>query len=323
MASLRKRGKSWQIDYYIGGKRQRENLGPISEHLAKVKLKQIENDSLFGFDHIKLSDYIPIYLKWFNENYPSTYRTKELNVNKFVKPIFANIRIDLITNRDIERFKQSCSDNKPATINRKLADLKGLISRAKVDGYRTPNIIIENVKDNTSKPPKLYSKAEIDKILDNDNETSHWWLFLANTGLRLAEFYWLETENIKHDSIYVLSGENRTKSGKWRYVPLTPIAKECLNDFDMSSQYLLPRPYKIESIKKRFRRICEKAEIDKSKWGVHCLRHTFCSYLMMSGANIAAVKEIMGHQDIRTTMGYAHLSPSHLQNEVKNFKLGE
>ncbi|HKD43059.1 MAG TPA: tyrosine-type recombinase/integrase, partial [Myxococcaceae bacterium] len=44
--------------------------------------------------------------------------------------------------------------------------------------------------------------------------------------------------------------------------------------------------------------------------GWHTLRHTFASHLVMSGVPLAAVQKLLGHASIKTTMRYAHLSPS-------------
>jgi len=37
----------------------------------------------------------------------------------------------------------------------------------------------------------------------------------------------------------------------------------------------------------------------------------------MSGASLMAVKEILGHESLKTTMRYAHLSPDYVAQEVK------
>jgi hypothetical protein len=49
----------------------------------------------------------------------------------------------------------------------------------------------------------------------------------------------------------------------------------------------------------------------------HTLRHTFASHLVMSGADLVTVKELMGHRDIEMTMRYTHLSPDHKVAAVK------
>ena len=37
----------------------------------------------------------------------------------------------------------------------------------------------------------------------------------------------------------------------------------------------------------------------------------------MNGASLMAVKEILGHESLKTTMRYAHLSPDYVAQEVK------
>jgi len=43
------------------------------------------------------------------------------------------------------------------------------------------------------------------------------------------------------------------------------------------------------------------------------LRHTFATHFIANGGNILALKEILGHSDIKMTMVYAQYSPEHLE----------
>jgi site-specific recombinase XerD len=49
----------------------------------------------------------------------------------------------------------------------------------------------------------------------------------------------------------------------------------------------------------------------------HDLRHTFASWMVMRGAGLKAVAEILGHSDIATTQRYAHLSESYKKEAVE------
>jgi site-specific recombinase XerD len=51
--------------------------------------------------------------------------------------------------------------------------------------------------------------------------------------------------------------------------------------------------------------------------GVHILRHTFCSHLAMRGAPARAIQELAGHQDLKTTQRYMHLSPAAIEGAIR------
>src|SRR5207244_13509809 len=70
----------------------------------------------------------------------------------------------------------------------------------------------------------------------------------------------------------------------------------------------------VHDVKNGFHAALELAGIEDFTW--HDLRHTFASWLMMRGASLRSVAELLGHQSLKMTMRYAHLSPVFLSAEL-------
>jgi integrase len=56
----------------------------------------------------------------------------------------------------------------------------------------------------------------------------------------------------------------------------------------------------------------------RNKVVFHTLRHTFASWLAISGTPIFTIKKSLGHKDIKMTMRYSHLLPSTKRKAVEN-----
>ena len=50
----------------------------------------------------------------------------------------------------------------------------------------------------------------------------------------------------------------------------------------------------------------QQAQIAK-RVNSHCLRHSFATHLLQAGYDIRTVEELLGHQDVATTMIYTHV----------------
>lgn len=327
MATIYQRGEYWYLNYSNSKGRHRQPLGKIGRKRAELQLKKKEIELSYGPTEqskleINFVDYVNMYLEVFAIKYPSSYETSQHTLLFDFEPLFKNYMLHEITINDVNGFiGLKISDLKAATINRKLSILRAMLNQAKADGFNVPGFKIKEIPDKESRPPKYFTVEELELIYKEDDLYPHWWKFLANTGLRMGEMRQLRIEDIHKDSIHVVSSAaQRTKSGKWRYIPINKSARESLDRFDMSGEYLLPSQHNDSPIT-RFRRICERAGIKKEKWGVHCLRHTFASHLVMSNVPLRTVQILLGHASIQTTERYAHLSPDYLKDSLGNLNL--
>ena len=327
MASIYKRGEYWHLQWRDSKGRHRVSLGKISKKGAEASLKRKEYEIAYApVTHEKAQihfiDYVNIYLEQFALKYPSSYETSQHTLLFDYEPMFKHLMLHEITINDVNAFiGLKVGHIKTATINRKLSILRALLNQAKDDGFKIPNFKIKEIPNKESRPPKYFTLDELELIYQEDKLYPHYWRFLANTGLRLGEFRNLKVNDIQKDSIYIVSSASEsTKSGKWRYIPINDNARESLDHFDMSNEYLLPRQHK-DTPKTRFRRICNRSGIAREKWGVHCLRHTFASHLVMGGTNLRTVQVLLGHASIQTTEQYAHLSPDYLKDSLGGLNL--
>ncbi len=107
----------------------------------------------------------------------------------------------------------------------------------------------------------------------------------------------------------------RTKTGKYRVLPLTDRAK---NAFLSSKQLGEKRPFgdlRTDMVSEQFREAAD--HLGMGDVVLYTLRHTCASRLVQRGADLRRVMQWMGHEDIKTTIRYAKLTPTDI------FSLGD
>jgi site-specific recombinase XerD len=124
----------------------------------------------------------------------------------------------------------------------------------------------------------------------------------------------LRTTQIQNETVEFA---NVTKSKKARSVKISADFFEEIKAH--CKEHKLPDKRVYEEAKSAFRHCIQRTGIELAEGQLtHVLRHTFASHFVMSGRNLLTLQKILGHQDYVTTLKYAHLAPSHLE-EVVNF----
>lgn len=157
-------------------------------------------------------------------------------------------------------------------------------------------------------------------------------LLLGETGMRSKSeglhLQWGDID-LAANRITIKSGRDghRTKSGKSRVVPMTPLLAAKLRDYFRQFRFTSVSPYifahtgearsgeRIATLRFAFHKAAVAAKIPEA-WRVHDLRHRRVTTCLGAGKSPVVVQAAMGHSTITTTMGYFTLLPSHLAQLV-------
>jgi integrase/recombinase XerC len=153
---------------------------------------------------------------------------------------------------------------------------------------------------------------------------------LYGSGLRLSELQGLNLADMD-----LRSGQMkvRGKGRKERIVPLTHRSIQAIGRYEPRRQEALSRAevggghdallvnarggrLSRRSIQRQVRALLEKAAADQGL-SVHSLRHSFATHLLDAGADLLAVKELLGHVSLTTTQIYTHTSRERLKEVYK------
>lgn len=270
------------------------------------------------------SEFMANYVRINNKH--STRLSKQAILDNHLLPFFGKTRLDQIDLRLIERFKSSRHEtHRRKTINNHLTVLRKMLVVAQEWG------LIEHVpKVKWLKAPdpefRFLGLDEAERLLAALEVEPLWHtivLVALNTGLRHGELLGLEWGDVdlKAGRLVVRRSVARgvvgsPKNGRTREVPLNPrtvaaLAAHprrlgCKAVFNNGDGSRLRR----HQGKRQLSRAVVRSGIAHENAAWHDLRHTFASHLVMRGASLKAVQELLGHSTIKMTMRYTHLSPS-------------
>lgn len=256
------------------------------------------------------------YMKWAERQ--RCYRSKVGFVKQLVET-FGNRRLNTFNSLLVEKYQTERihKGNKPATVNRHLAMLKHMFTKA-VEWQMASEDVQKHIKrvkllEENNRRLRYLSKEECGALIEAcHNHLKPIVITAMNTGMRKGEILSLKWDNVDLRHGFILL--DVTKNGERREIPINGTLRATLETLAFNvdgHKYVFHdrngRPY--QDIKKSFHAACKVAGIQGFRF--HDLRHTFASHLVMAGVDLTTVKELLGHKTLTMTLRYAHLAPTH------------
>lgn len=264
-----------------------------------------------------------MYEKMFSSNTVNSYVRDLEEFNSFLESEY----IKHVTYKDIRSYLAYMYNKKYSsrTISRKLSAIRSFYKYEVNKGVikDNPCLLISNPKVE-KKLPNYLSYNEIETMLEVPDTFKNNSLrdkliieILYSTGIRVSELVNINVKDIDfyNNQILILG-----KGNKERYVIFGNTLKDMLKEYisiKNDSEYLITNKYNKKMSTRSIEEIVKKiVKIDgiKNKVTPHTIRHTFATHMLNEGADLRVVQELLGHENLKTTEVYTHVSNERLRS---------
>lgn len=235
-----------------------------------------------------------------------------------LEEIEQSTQIELIRVDSVTIFKAFDGISNKRTLNRKLSALNSFLDFCHKSQYDS-----NFSKFRLSKLPQTLPKyLSFDTIMTSleSIDRKDWLglrdyalvLFLYATGVRVSECLEIHEEDIEGAWLRVRHG----KGEKERYIPIAQKALDALHAYKEGcpfSKHTMWLNYRFEPLSR-----ISVFKITHKYLGVspHALRHSYATGLILGGADLRVVQELLGHASLVTTQIYTHVQKHNLQQTV-------
>lgn len=278
------------------------------------------------------------YLKLEKSFSPNTLEAYQEDLQKWLR-FLHDERLDFrdVTLDDLHRFVAALMDLgiQPRSTARILSGIRAFYRFLKLENEieSDPTELLESPRIGKHLPDVL-TVEEINELIDSidtgkdEGQRDRAILeTLYSCGLRVSELC-----NLHLSDLYLAEGFIRVK-GKGRKERLVPISQTAIDELTAwfkdrdglaikpgyeDSVFVSPRRGKALSRITVFHIIKEQARIAGIRKTIspHTFRHSFATHLLEGGANLRAIQEMLGHENIATTEVYMHLDRNRLREEI-------
>lgn len=269
-----------------------------------------------------------------------SYKTDLSQFSKFIKDTYELENIKDVSHLYIRSWVVSLMENgiDPKSVNRKITALRSfykfLIKTEVID--KNPMLKIQAPKV-SKKLPEFLDEKKMDVLFDNMSNGGDLYEevrdflildFFYRTGVRLSELIELKINNVNlHNLTITVTG----KRNKVRQIPITigfkqdlekylKLRKDFLSSLNLDCHYFFTDNKGNKMYPVFVYRIVKsniKMVSTGKKKSPHILRHTFATTMLNNGADINAIKELLGHSNLSATQVYTHNTIEKLKEVYK------
>jgi integrase len=267
-------------------------------------------------DPVKFHDFAKEYLQWSKTNKKESTYCGDLIMMRHLDNEFEEKVIQEIALWDIEKWKAKQKEKvKPATVNRELALVKSLFSKAVEWGEikESPAKKVKFLKlKGSDRRVKFLMADEVQKLISNcSNKIRPVVIIALNTGMRRSELLGLRWDQVNFEQGILTLLD--TKNNDRRDIPMNETVKNTLRAMERRGPYIFDG-ITPQIIKYGFNDARIKAGRPDLRF--HDLRHCFASGLVMEGVDLNVTRELLGHRSLGMTLRYAHLAPTYKTKAV-------
>jgi integrase len=322
------RHTAYGYDVTINGQRERKFSAEWqSENDALEALLKRQRDAEAGRPSPAtrtLAELVGEYLRYKADRGKRSLREDTRILKRGILPAFgADLPVRKLTGAAIAQYdRQRAGQVSAFTVANELTVLRHMLRLARKWGYIEQVPEIEMPKKPEGRR-RFLDESEITNLVAACGKSRNPYLscivtVAINTGMRKGEILGLEWERVNLSSARITLYE--TKGGAPRGVPINRAVYDALIALQPSADrrtYLVFKRHDGGAwgqIRTAFATALRNAGIAGFRF--HDLRHTAASHMVMRGASLKEVQEVLGHKDFKMTLRYAHLSPAHLRAAV-------
>jgi integrase len=329
-------GKVYWIEYYHEGRRRRERIGTnkaLAQTILQKRLVQRAEDRLLDKKKegkIHFNQLTEWYLnlsevkskKSYERDVRSTKKLKAFFGSKLIKKITPSL-IESYRRRSMSELNYKKLTNKPATVNREVACLKTIFSKAvknrKIE--YNPTTAISQLKENNERN-RVLSIEEWGKY---KRECPLWYFPIAMmayfTAMRRGEIINLAPSRIDLKTGFIRLKPEDTKTETGRSIPIHPDLAEALKD----SMKVRPlnfdrvfhrngKPIEAGTVRETHEAICKRAGIEDFRF--HDFRHTRINNWRKEGHDYLKIMAASGHKTMSVFKRYNMVDEAELKTLI-------